>query len=254
MMLLKIMSKSIRSTGIDFKTIVNVIKNNLNEPDSKIVGELVLLVKNPASLYTDAYNKERSLWKWNIIKEHIPRGESIRSILDYGGNVGDVARAYGDILNLTKEKIFVVDVDEWSGEKWTPRDDITFIHYDNMDKLPTNSIDMITIQHVMHHIDPKEFPKIIDMFNRVLTKDGFIVLYEHNSRMDDFSTLIDLEHHLFDVVASKKTSYDKFVKSFYAKYFNISQWETIFSKHFKDYFTLETYSADRSFYMFLKKK
>ena len=150
--------------------------------------------------------------------------------------------------------MFVVDIDEWSGEKWTPRSDITFVHYDNMAELPDNAIDMITIQHAMHHIDPKEFPKIIGTFNRVLTKDGFIVLYEHNSRMDDFSTLIDLEHLLFDVVASKKTTYDEFVKSFYARYFAIAEWKKIFSKYFTDYFTLETYSADRSFYMFLRRK
>ena len=127
------------------------------------------------------------------------------------------------------------------------------IHYNNMEKLPSGKIDMITIQHAMHHIPPKDYPHIVETFNRVLSKNGFIVLYEHNSRMGDFSTLIDLEHLLFDVVASKKMSYGEFVDTFYARYFTINEWKKIFSP-FEEYFTLETHSADRSFYMFLRRK
>ena len=187
-----------------------------------------------------------------MLKNHIDI--KVNALLDYGGNVGDTAYEYGKILGLTKNNIYVVDIDEWAGEKWIPRADITFVHYNNMDKIPSNSIDLITIHHVLHHIKPNEFKKIIEMYNRVLTNDGIIVLYEHNSKMDDFATMIDLEHLLFDVVVSKKISYNNFIKTFYARYYTIKQWKHIFNKYFVDYFTLETYSSDKSFYLFMKRK
>ena len=248
------MFKSIRSTGINFKTIINVINkySHCLKSDEKIVNELSNLVKNPISLYTEEKNRERTLRKWGVLKNHIDI--KVNALLDYGGNVGDTAYEYGKILGLTKNNIYVVDIDEWAGEKWIPRTDITFVHYNNMDKIPSNSIDLITIHHALHHIESNEFKKIIEMYNRVLTNDGIIVLYEHNSKMDDFATMIDLEHLLFDVVVSKKISYNNFIKTFYARYYTIKQWKHIFNKYFVDYFTLETYSSDKSFYLFMKRK
>ena len=208
-------------------------------------------IKIHINAYNEDYNVKRAQRKWDFLKNNI--STKIKKILDFGGNVGDTARTYGDILGLDKKSVYVVDIDEWSGEKWKPRADITFVHYNNMDKIPSNSIDLITIFHVLHHINPNDYPNIIDTFNRILSKDGVIILYEHNSYHEPFSLLIDLEHMLYDVVTSKKMTYEEFVLDFYAEYLKLEQWQNIFSKHFTVCKSIIPHSIDRSFYLFLKR-
>lgn len=254
--LLKIMFKSLKTARFNFKTVVRVINSNLNKEnsDAEIIKTFRKMVRHSIQLYNPAKNMERARRKWQIIRQNIIPGLTIKSILDFGGNVGDSAFVYGCELKLDKKNIFVCDIDEWAGEKWTPRDDITFVHYDDMKKIPSNRIDLITITHVLHHINKKEFPKIISEFNRILTQRGIIVLYEHNSNKSNFSTLIDLEHMLYDIVTGHVESYSKFIDNFYAEYFTIDQWKIVFSAYFKEYFTLEKYSVDKSFYLFLRRK
>jgi ubiquinone/menaquinone biosynthesis C-methylase UbiE len=255
--LMKMMCKTTRSVNIRYSDVQKTIdkyNSATSGSDAKIVDELGGMVRRPASMYNEKSNVSRAQRKWADVSQHMPSDLRIDAILDFGGNVGDSAHELGQILGLPKESVYVMDVDEWAGEKWVPRDDITFVHFDNMTKLPSNKIDVIFISHVMHHIDKKEYPKIMEMFDRVLTKNGVVILYEHNCRGDDaFAAIIDLEHLMYDI-AAKKITYGRFGETFYADYYNIAQWRQIFSKYFVDYFTLEKQSLDRSFYMFLRRK
>ena len=174
--------------------------------------------------------------------------------MDYGGGIGDAAFILGrKILKLSKDKTFVIDIDEFAGFKYIPRDDITFVHFNDMDQLNT-PVELITISHVLHHIDYKLYPKIIDMFDRILSKDGIIMLYEHDCSNKKMEAIINIEHCLYDVVNSKKINYNKFVGDFYAKYLNIKQWAKVFDKYFTPIKIIELKNADSSFYMFLKRK
>lgn len=253
--LLKLIKKILYSVNIKHNDIINII--NSNKTDKSIINGLIKLVKNPESFYNSNYNIKKAHNKWKyFIKPNLPNNfeKKIKKIFDFGGNVGDFAYIYGQYLNLKKNNIFVADVDDWAGEKWEPRKDITWVHTNNLKKIPSNKIDLITIQHVMHHINYKEFPKIIEEFNRMLTKNGVIVLYEHNTHNNNMSTIVDLEHLLFDVVAAKKTTYSNFLKTNYMEYFKINQWKKIFSKYFKSYKIIELNNLDNSFYMFLHRK
>jgi hypothetical protein len=66
--------------------------------------------------------------------------------------------------------------------------------------------------------------------------------------------IIDIEHCLYDVVMTQKMNYDEFVNDFYAKYLQINEWENLFSKYFKKYYTYEMHNIDNSFFIFLRKK
>lgn len=256
--LMKMMCKTTRMANIRYDDVQKTIDKYNSEDaghgsDAKIVDELADMVRRPASLYNEKSNIARAQRKWEDVSQHVPADLKIGAILDFGGNVGDSAHELGQILGLAKESVYVVDIDEWAGEKWVPRNDITFVHYNDMAKLPSNKVDIIFISHVMHHIEKKEYPKIMEMFDRVLTKNGIMVLYEHNCRSDDeFAAIIDLEHLMYDI-AAKKITYVRFGETFYADYYNIAQWRKIFAKYFEDYFMLEKHSLDRSFYMLLRR-
>jgi SAM-dependent methyltransferase len=262
--LIKMITKILSSVGVSYNDIMKIISENKSKKNADIIiiNQLRKMVKHPSPVYNNEYNIKKAHSKWNMFIERnlkpsmlyndTPR--KFNRILDYGGNVGDFAYVYGEYLGLKKKDIFVVDVNEWAGEKWIPRKDITWVHFDNIDKITSNSIDLITMQHTLHHIKSNIFPDLIRFFNRVLTDNGIIVLYEHNTHNDDMSTIVDLEHLLYDVAATKKNTYCEFLETNYMEYFTIKQWKTIFNKYFISYKIIELNNVDNSFYMFLTKK
>jgi ubiquinone/menaquinone biosynthesis C-methylase UbiE len=252
--IMKILLKVTNYAGLNDMNIKVAIEANLKSKnsDKKIIETLRDMVTKPHQAYTTDENVGRAFRKWKYIKPKL-NGIKVRGMLDYGGGVGDAAFAIGrKILNLPREKTFVIDVDEFAGIEYKPRDDITFIHFNDMDNLNT-TVDLITISHVMHHIDDKFYPKIIDTFNRILSANGIIMLYEHECSHNNMAPIINLEHCLYDVVNSKKETYTTFVKGFYAKYLSIGKWEAVFSKYFKPIDVIKLNNADNSFYMFLKR-
>jgi hypothetical protein len=249
-----IISKVIRHVGITKHNIMNIIKFYISEKnsDKKIIEALRNLVIKPDKPYSMKENMERASRKWQYIKPQL-ENISVNAMLDYGGGVGDAAYMIGrNILKLKKENTFVIDVDEFGGFKYIPRDDITFIHFDNMNQMKAQ-VEFITVSHVMHHINYQQYPLIISLFNRILSKDGIIMLYEHDCSSNQMAAIINIEHCLYDVVNSKKLTYNGFIKDFYAKYINIEDWITIFSKYFKPIKIIKLNNADNSFYMFLSR-
>jgi ubiquinone/menaquinone biosynthesis C-methylase UbiE len=251
----KIIKRVVRNVGISDSDIHETIEKNIKSKnsDKKIIEDLRKLVTTPEKAYEEEENIGRAFRKWNHIKPQL-HGIRVHGLLDYGGGVGDAAFAIGrKILKLPKNKTFVIDVDEFGGFKYTPRDDITFIHFDDMNEMKSK-VELITISHVMHHINSELYPEILEMFARVLSKNGIIVLYEHDCSHDKMSSIINIEHCLYDVVNSQKMTYAKYIKDFYAKYLSIKKWEGVFSKYFEPVHTIELNNADNSFYLFFKRK
>jgi ubiquinone/menaquinone biosynthesis C-methylase UbiE len=235
---------------------INIVEKYLNETtgsDTKIMSDLLKLKYTPADMYNEKSDIGRGFGKWKRIKTHI---KPTNAILDFGGNVGTTAMVIGrKILKLPKENTFVVDIDDWSGNKWTPRNDITFIHYDHMEEIPDSSIDLITCFHTLHHISNKDYPRIIKQFYRILSPKGCVVLFEHNCTNNEWAELIDLEHAFYDIIVSKKITYNKFVQEdHYAKYLSINKWNELFEKYgFKSYYIDELHNKDNSFYSYFSK-
>jgi ubiquinone/menaquinone biosynthesis C-methylase UbiE len=254
---IKIILRVVQYVRISEADVIKIIEKHLisKNADKKIINELRKLVVIPEDgAYEISENIRRAFRKWKHIRPQL-QGIRVHGMLDYGGGVGDAAFALGrKILKLKKEKTFVVDVDEFAGITYKPRDDITFVHFDNINELKSK-VELITISHVMHHIDPNSYPKILDLFNRILSNNGIIMLYEHNCSHTNMVPIINIEHCLYDVVNSKKLTYDKFVGDFYANYMSIKKWEKLFSKYFKQVYTMEIEPCvDKSFYMFFKRK
>lgn len=235
---------------------INIIEKYLNSTNSdhKIFNDLLKLKFTPKNMYSEKSDINRAFKKWNNIKYNIPK--NITSILDYGGNIGMTASVLGrKILKLPKNKTFVVDIEEWSGNKWVPRDDITFYSVVDMKKIPDESIDLITCFHTLHHIPKKEYDYILSNFYRILSIDGCLVLFEHNCTDKEWASLIDLEHAIYDVIVSKKISYVNFVENeHYAKYLSINNWLKLFQKYgFKQHMVKKLKNRDNSFYLYLTK-
>jgi ubiquinone/menaquinone biosynthesis C-methylase UbiE len=259
--LLRIIVRAIRKSNIKYNNYAElydiaktpIIKYmNDKTSDAKIIDTYRNLITKKINLYSEKPNQKKSIRTWDIISKYIPHDLKIKKILDFGGNVGDNAHCIGQILKLVKKNIYVMDVTEWEGIKWTPRKDITFVHYDEMDKLPSDSIDYIFAGHVLHHINKTEHIKIIKMFNRVLTKKGIIVISEHNVTVISHE-LVDLIHMLFDVVIAKQQTYKKFCSNYKANYFPKLYWINLFKPYFTLYNTIDQKTSDATVGLYFKR-
>jgi hypothetical protein len=260
--LIKLLVKTLSKTDIKYNKIpdlINIIKLPIikyiheSNSDSKIINSYVNLIKNVVKLYDNSHNKKRAQRLWVDVEKRIPYNLQIKRILDFGGNIGNQAYAIGNILKLKKSQILVVDIDEWEGQKWIPRKDITFIHYDKMKTIKSNSVDFINARHVLHHINPAEHTHIINHFNRILTKNGFIVVSEHGME-NTTDSMIDLLHLLFGVVVSQVSDYKKFCKSYYAQYYPKKYWINLFKNKFKLYDSTDYKVVDSTVTLYFNKK
>lgn len=122
-----------------------------------------------------------------------------KTILDYGGSNGYMGAALGKTLRIDKKNNYVVDIPEWSGKKIVPRQDITFVPLNkaNEANIKTNSIDVITAWHVLHHI--KDIKLAIKFIKRVLKPGGVFIIKEHDIRTEDEFKFVNLEHMMFAV-------------------------------------------------------
>lgn len=264
--LLHILFRDLYSVNIDISVIKATLdyyndmrrkQSNKSGYDMKIINKFRELVAKPANQYNDENDTNRANRKVQKIKKYIGNN---RSILDYGGNVGHFASAFGKYYKIPVNKRIVVDIINWSGRKWKPRNDITFIEYKKQSPKKFNkligTVDIISVFHVLHHINKDEREKIIDIFNAVLNKSGKIVLYEHDSKSNNknMGFLLDLEHCLFDVVVGQTTTFKGFIKNFYAEYMSIDEWDKLFSKYFIPYKKERLNSANNSFYTYYKRR
>ena len=251
--LINLLNKILKNINISEQEFLNIIHDKNNNTDEKIIKCFTKLNKNQQIGYSEESDKYRAYGKWKNIKFDIPK--PTKSILDFGGNVGNTAMILGrQILKLSKENTLCVDIDTWAEENWKPRDDITWYHTNDLNKIESNSISLITCFHTFHHIPNNLYEGIITHLYRILNSNGILVLYEHDAPSIEWSQIIDLEHILYDVTLSKKMTYSKFLKMHYAKYLNIKEWMTLFKKYnFKIIKTKKIKSLDNSFYLFIRK-
>jgi SAM-dependent methyltransferase len=220
------------SYGLDDQSIINIIESHYDKDDLIITSKLREMVATKSNLYETKQNLRRGESRWKMIKYEVPK--NVRCMLDYGGNVGDIAYVIGrNKLQLSRKKTIVVDINEWSGQKWTPRDDINFIHFDYMNTIPDNSVDFITSFHVMHHVEENHLSKVISELSRILAPGGVFILYEHDCTNRFMVDLIDLIHMLYDVVMTQIMTYKEFAETHYANYKSIKDWVKLFALHFK---------------------
>lgn len=223
------------------RAVIEQYKKEKNS-DEKIINQLRELVEHPENQYNAELNEKRAQRKVSQITPFINKP---KTLLDYGGNVGYLANELGKYYNIPSDKRHVIDLADWSGQNWKPLDSINFIEYNP--KGYEIKADLITSFHVLHHIKDKE--KIVEAFDQILSKNGQIVLYEHDcwSRDEKTTFLIDLEHCLFDVVVGQTQTFDEFIKDFYASYMSIKEWKSLFGDKFICYRKKELRNANSSF-------
>ena len=138
--------------------------------------------------------------------------------LDIGCGMGWKAVDLGRALNIKQVDIFGADIADWFGLTEKRDDRFTFIPLTpNMPlNIETNSLQLISMMHSLHHIKDIEY-RLEDCY-RMLQKDGYIILMEHDVFFIEDFCIADIEHALYERVRENKKN--EFLKNHYANYRN----------------------------------
>lgn len=147
-------------------------------------------------------------------------------------------------LNLSKEDVYGTDIKSWGPYKNNKYNlDIQFEYIlNNKLQYEDNSFDLITCIYTLHHIEKLE--DFLKEINRVLKKNGYLILIEHDINSDYDRIAVTIEHILYSCLYEKRKNYIK--KRDYMLLFNRDEWNYLLNKYgfqFKYYSTVNSESG-----------
>jgi ubiquinone/menaquinone biosynthesis C-methylase UbiE len=128
--------------------------------------------------------------------------DDIHNYLDIGAGNGVFTYDFGKLFNLKKNNINGVDFENYAEKKdWFKNRNklnINFKKIKNNEKYPYNnsSFDLITSIMVLHHIDNLDF--YLKDIKRILKKNGYFIIVEHDNYTYGDDMLCDVEHILYE--------------------------------------------------------
>jgi len=144
-----------------------------------------------------SYDSSKSLGKkFYIVKNYVKKNKSI--ILDIGTeseNTFEIAK------NVTRcKKIYGVNIEEgFEHYSDSELENMKNFKFYNGYSIPFKDkmFDVITIFYVLHHIKKPILKKLIKDIDRVLKKDGYVVIVDHNVHTKEIKKIVEKEHKLF---------------------------------------------------------
>lgn len=209
--------------------------------------------------------------------ENIITDKSIKNYLDIGTGNGSFAVTFGNELNLDKDHIFGCDFSNFSEQgDWERKKLSNKFVFKELEKnkpypFEDNSIDIITMKMVLHHIDNLDFT--VNEINRILKKKGILIIIDHTAFTYVDYMLADIEHGLYINVYNRESALEDYTytskknksnkKSIdIVKYYDFPELDFVMSKynlHYKatDIFTEHIYktsTATKAIYTFYEKE
>jgi ubiquinone/menaquinone biosynthesis C-methylase UbiE len=179
--------------------------------DSEIYSELAKLYRSPLNKFLNlsptVCNKNKIISEIiysNDLNKHMP--PKIVNYLDIGCGNGSFTSTFGKQLKLTKDHIFGVDFanffeqGDWGRGKHSSQFTFKQLETDKAYPFEDNFFDVITMKMVLHHISNIDFT--FNEINRILKKDGILIIIDHDSFNYVDYMIADIEHafyiHVFD--------------------------------------------------------
>lgn len=124
--------------------------------------------------------------------------DQVKSVLDFGGGSGDFLHHLKQ-QQTTIVEAFVLDIKKWYSKEHEQRySDLKYVFVHTLDlPFPTQSLDMITVFQVFHHLDNMMYT--LKELKRVLKVGGILVVREHDCTSLVDKLAIDVEHLIYEV-------------------------------------------------------
>ncbi len=146
--------------------------------------------------------------------------KSINNYLDIGTGNGIIAESIGKKFNLDPKNIHCIDVESCVIDRIGK---CNFQMYDGVNiPFKKNSMDLITLFMVLHHV--KEIDQLLKSIYNVLSKNGILIIREHDANSTELKTLIDVQHALYSILHIGQ-EYDYFRRTYYGNYYSKKELE-----------------------------
>jgi ubiquinone/menaquinone biosynthesis C-methylase UbiE len=215
--------------GVDKNVLYPLLYSNYKYND-KVIFEEIKRIYKPRTNFGAWGGKFGKTQKPEITGKAKSRIDEIKSVingnvfrryLDIGSGNGEIAYGIGSYI---KAETIMMDIKDnrdeiFKGGKFLKIDE------DEIIKLESNSVDLITIFQTLHHV--QNIHLLMNELRRVIKKDGIIIIREHDCGNKYDARMIDLEHMMYDIVFENKT-YEESVKEYYALYFSSDDFDELF--------------------------
>jgi len=148
-------------------------------------GKPVKVAKDLLYAYSEAF------------KNHPPE---VNNYVDIGSGTCTTACAVSKELHLSKTQVTCLDIVKSCGPH---ADDVTFMLYDGQTlPLPTASTDLISLVHVLHHVEPggSSMFHLLQEVKRILKPGGVVIVKEHDSPNKNYDLYLEAMHSLKQLV------------------------------------------------------
>lgn len=208
-------------SGLDDETIYNNLYVSMNRLFYDIFGPPNILTEGRANSRVDDIKS---------IFENIEVMPIIKNYIDFGCGEASITSAVAREVGATN--VQGMDIKEPKGPI-----DFKFVKLNpDETRIPSedNSTDLLSSFMVLHHLnDPEGY---IKEFNRVLIKDGILLIREHDIQGDsdrDGKLFLDMLHGFYEVVWAKTGEQENpdFVKTYFANYKDRQNWTTMIERN-----------------------
>ena len=255
----KPLNKSKNVLHCKYKTLLfKILKHNRNNKYyENICNQIIDIICQISNLSSKLIKIDNLITKYNLTKfsgninnhhiyiasrlidilssnKHLYNISSNSTILDIGGGNGDILNTLGNEFNIVSSNLYCLEQlnDNWS-ESYSKTNNVSYITWNNQNiDLPDNSIDLIIIMVTIHHMTNDTISNLLKNIQRILKKDGYVIIKEHNMVDYDDKQIIDWEHHLYHLMSNHKNiniDMDKYIETFINNYKSKAEYDQLFN-------------------------
>lgn len=171
-----------------------------------------------------------------------PQETSPLTYMDYGAGEGDITIETHRVLraqNADREiSGYAVDVAEWHGhQNLAISSDFKLANitlepallkfdrfYDLLPFIPNQSLDVVFIEMVLHHLPNDIKNRLYRTLHRTLSRSGCVIIREHGPSTPIQTAYIHAQHGLYGAFEESQAQAETFFSSYYAKYQSRELW------------------------------
>lgn len=227
--LIKLLSKSL---NFDVSDTLNFLINVKNYPDKNIYLFLHNLYLKQSKKYDPiTASKDRAIKTAKTIKSFFPyvHYTNVNNYLDIGCEDCNIPIEVGKIFSA--KNVYCINIEDWESTYQLTvtanysNKKCNFQFYDGVNiPFGDNFFNVCTILMVIHHVEKLE--QLIKDVHRVLVKNGYLIIKEHDANSEGLKKLIEVQHYIYDTIY-----FGRYIENYKVDYLSMEDLKKILIKN-----------------------